>query len=74
MSAVSLDTGDAAELAELLQFLHDWLAADGERLGESLGGFVGSRVYDVGQLRGDLNRFVFLLGGSDGEVLFSEVE
>jgi hypothetical protein len=26
MPTVNLDTGDAVELAELLQFLHDWLA------------------------------------------------
>jgi hypothetical protein len=70
MPEVSLDISDAAELAELLQFLHDWLAADNDRLGESLRDFVGSRAYDVEQLRGDLNRFMFLLGGSDGEALF----
>jgi hypothetical protein len=34
MPAVNLDTGDVAELAELLQFLDDWLAADADRLGE----------------------------------------
>ncbi|MFL6122121.1 hypothetical protein [Actinophytocola sp.] len=68
---MNLDTGDAVELTELLQFLHDWLAADHNRLGESLNGFVGSRAYDVDQLRADLNRFVFLLGGNDGEGLFS---
>jgi hypothetical protein len=70
MPAVNLDIGDAAELAELLQFLRDWLAADTDRLGESLGDFVGSRAYDVVQLHGDLNRFTFLLGGSDGAGLF----
>lgn len=32
MPTVNLDTGDAVELAELLQFLHDWLAADPDRL------------------------------------------
>ena len=70
MPAVNLDIGDAAELAELLRFLHDWFASDSARLGESLGDFVGGRAYDIDQLRGDLNRFAFLLGGSDGEVLF----
>jgi hypothetical protein len=70
MPTVNLDTGDVAELAELLQFLHDWLGADPGRLGESLSGFVGSRAYDLAELCADLNRFVFLLGGSDGEVLF----
>jgi len=71
MPALNLDIGDAAELAEMLQFLHDWLAADSGRLGESLGGFVGNGAYDTVQLRADLNRFAFLLGGSDGEVLFA---
>jgi hypothetical protein len=71
MPAVNLDNGDAVELAELLQFLHDWLAADPDRLGESLSGFVGSRAYDLVELRADINRFTFLLGGSDGEGLFA---
>jgi hypothetical protein len=70
MSTVTLDSGDAAELAEMLQFLHDWLAADTDRLGESLSGFVGSRAYDTAALRADLNRFAFLLGSNDGEALF----
>lgn len=70
MPTVNLDTGDAVELAELLQFLHDWLATDDDRLGESLRDFVESRAYDVDQLCADLSRFTFLLGGSDGEVLF----
>lgn len=70
MPAVNLDAGDAAELAEMLQFLHDWLAADGERLSESLSGFVDNGAYDTVALRVDLNRFAFLLGGNDGEVLF----
>jgi hypothetical protein len=70
MPTMNLDAGDAVELAELLQFLHDWLATDADRLGESLNGFLGNRAYDTGQLRVDLDRFAFLLGGSDGEVLF----
>jgi hypothetical protein len=72
MPTVNLDTGDAVELAELLQFLYDWLAADPDRLGESLSGFVGSRGYNVDQLYGDLSRFTFLLGSSDGEGLFAD--
>jgi hypothetical protein len=50
MPTTTLDTSDAVELAELLQFLHDWLAADPARLGESLNGFVGSPGYDLGEL------------------------
>lgn len=72
MPVVNLDTSDAAELAELLQFMHGWLVADGDRLSESLSAFVGNRAYDVDQLRGDLSRFTFLLGGSDGEGLFAD--
>jgi hypothetical protein len=36
-----------------------------------LSGFVGSRAYDVDQLRDVLNRFAFPLGGSDGEGVFA---
>lgn len=64
------DAGDAAELAELLQFLAEWLARDPARLGESLEEFVGHPAYGIQQLHGDLERFVFLLGGDDGESLF----
>ena len=67
---VKLDVVDAAELAELLQFLSQWLARDPGRLGASLGEFVGHPAYNVGELRQDLDRFVFLLGGDDGEALF----
>jgi hypothetical protein len=31
---------------------------------------VGHPAYGLDELRGDLERFVFLLGGSDGEHLF----
>jgi hypothetical protein len=70
MPDLRLDAGDAAELAELLQFLSGWLARDPVRLGASLEEFVGSSAYNAGQLRQDLDRFVFLLGGDDGESLF----
>ncbi len=36
----------------------------------SLAEFVGHPAYGLDELRGDLERFVFLLGGSDGEPLF----
>jgi hypothetical protein len=39
-------------------------------LGASLEEFAGNPAYDISQLRGDLERFIFLLGGSDGEPLF----
>jgi hypothetical protein len=68
---VKLNAAEAAELAELLQFLSQWLARDPGRLGPSLADFVGHPAYGLPQLRQDLERFVFLLGGSDGESLFS---
>ena len=70
MPEVKLDAADAAELAEMLQFLSQWLARDPSRLGPSLEDFVGHPGYGITQLRDDLERFVFLLGGSDGEPLF----
>ncbi len=70
MPDVSLNATDAAELAEILQFLSQWLARDPGRLGESFERFVGHPAYGLNELRGDLERFVFLLGGSDGEDLF----
>ena len=57
-----LDAADAAELADMLQFLSDWLAADPDRLAASLRAFTESRGYDLSQLRRDVDRFVFLLG------------
>ncbi len=74
-SDVCLDGSDAAELAELLSFLGEWLARDGEVLAASLGRFVdvpGRDGYDVDELRTDLARFAFLLTGQDGERLFGE--
>ena len=70
MPDVRLDAGDAAELTELLQFLSGWLARDPARLGASLAEFAGHPAYGTAQLRQDLDRFVFLLGGDDGESLF----
>jgi hypothetical protein len=70
MPGLRLDVVDAAELAELLQFLAGWLARDPDRLGASLEAFVGHPAYGTAQLRQDLDRFIFLLGGDDGESLF----
>ena len=46
------------------------LAADHGRLAASLRAFTPSLGYDLSQLRRDVDRFVFVLGGSDGEPLF----
>jgi hypothetical protein len=70
MPDMNLDLGDAAELTEILQFLRDWTAADHDHLEQSLTSFVGGPGYDLHQLRNDLDRFTFLLHGSDGEPLF----
>jgi len=70
MPEVRLDVTDAAELTEMLQFLSGWLARDPARLAASLEEFVGHPAYGLTQLSQDLERFVFLLGGSDGEHLF----
>jgi len=64
---MTLDAGDAAELAEMLSFLSQWLARDPARLGTSLEDFAGNPAYGIQHLRDDLDRFVFLLGGSDEE-------
>jgi hypothetical protein len=68
-----LDLADAAELAELLQFLRDWIDSDHEHLDPSLRTFVGSHSYDTHELRDDLDRLNFLLGGNDGEHLFTTI-
>ena len=68
---VRLEGSDGAELVELLGFVRDWLGGpDSEVLAASLGRFVGSAGYDLVQLRADLARFRFLLGGDDGHLLF----
>jgi hypothetical protein len=67
---MTLDVVDAAELAELLQFLTGWIATDPARLAPSLLAYVGHPAYGLPQLRNDLDRFTFLLGGNDGEPLF----
>ena len=54
----------------MLQFFRDWLAADPSVLGGSLTSFIGHPAYNLGHLGRDLDRFIFLLGGSDGESLF----
>jgi len=70
MSVITLDTGDAAELAELLQLLRDWLDTDEDHLDASLTGFVGTGRYGVDQLRVDLDRFAVLLGDTHAEPPF----
>ena len=56
---VPLDAADAIELAELLEFLSDWLESDRANLTASLARFVGSQDYGPGALRDDFARFRF---------------
>ena len=73
MPRITLDLSDAAELAETLTFLAEWLSGSQKQtLADSFAAFVGHPAYDTGALRADLHRFVFLLGVSDGEELFGE--
>ena len=69
MPSISLDTADAIELAELLQFLTGWLTADPAALAPSLLAYVGHPA-GLDTLHADLARFTFLLGHDDGEQLF----
>ncbi|HEY1915520.1 MAG TPA: hypothetical protein VGH27_08090 [Streptosporangiaceae bacterium] len=68
---MTLAPADAIELAEMLQFISDWLARDRRHLQASFEDFVGHPAYSTPHLRHDLARFIFLLGGSDGEPLFN---
>jgi hypothetical protein len=62
MSAeVSLRDLDALELAELVEFCRDFLAAEADAIGPALDRF--AHGYPLGELQADLARFVFLLGG-----------
>ena len=73
MPQIRLDTVDAAELAETLTFLTEWLSGSQKQaLADSFAAFVGHPAYNTDALCTDLRRFVFLLGASDGEELFGE--
>ena len=73
MPQITLDTADAAELAELLTFLTHWLSGSQKQaLADSFTAFVGHPAYNTDALCTDLHRFAFLLGASDGEELFGE--
>jgi hypothetical protein len=54
---MNLDTADAAELTELLQFITGWLASDPDRLAASLlGGLAHERPISAGGMRGGRGR------------------
>ena len=73
MPQITLDLADATERAETLTFITGWLSGSQQpAIGQSLAAYVGHPAYGIETLRADLNRFVFLLGVSDGEELFGE--
>jgi hypothetical protein len=72
MPQTCIDTADAIELAETLQLIARWLAADPDTLSPSLQDYIGHPAYGLDALRADLDRFTFLLGGNDGEFLLGE--
>ena len=65
-----LESDDAVELGELLGFIAGWLADDRAGLDVSLRRSVGTETYGVEELRNDVLRFEFLLGGGDGTAFF----
>jgi hypothetical protein len=72
---VRLELIDAAELAEALTFISQWLdGPEQAQLATSFHRFVGTDSYDLTALRTDLARFTFLLGQDDGEQLFGHNE
>jgi hypothetical protein len=71
---MNLDPADAMELTQLLQLIAGWLDADPQRMAPSLGDYIGHPAYGLDELRRDLDRFTFLLGGDDGDALFGHHE
>ncbi len=69
---VRLDAVDAVELAELLEFLADWLDHHADRRVEHSLALFSGYGYDTHQLRADLARFVFLLGGDGCRLLHGD--
>jgi hypothetical protein len=70
---IRLDPSDAAELAEMLTFLANWLSGSQKQaLAGSLTAFAGHPACNTDTLCADQHRFALLLGISDGEELFGE--
>lgn len=67
MPEISLAAEDAAELADFLRFLGEWLATDHSQLSDTLARFMDGHPYEVKTLRHDLARFTSMPGGNDGE-------
>jgi len=71
MTDVHLNGTDAMELAEILLFVRDWLRRDDQVIATSFADFVGIHSYPLTELREDLTRFAFLLGGDHEESFLS---
>lgn len=59
------------ELGELLEFLGSWLDHSPDALADALAGFCG-RGYTIEDLRADVARFAFLLGGGGERLVFGD--
>lgn len=72
---ICLSAEDAVELAELLEFLADWIEHNTARADRALIPFVSwGSGYDAADLRADLARFAFLLGGTRSTLVFAHDE
>jgi hypothetical protein len=69
---IPLPASDVAELAELLQFIDDWLATCHDQLSDPFTQFMGHPAYGISHLRCDLQRLAFLLGADNEEQLFGQ--
>lgn len=73
MTRISLDPADATELAGMLELISGWIAVHHQTLDPALAAYIGSDAYNLDDLRNDIERFVFLLGG-DGDALFGLID
>lgn len=71
MSARMLRDDEVIELGEMLEFVHDWLGYAHDTFADTLTGFAGGG-YTLDELRADLARFVFLLGGPGDRLVFGD--
>jgi len=69
---VTLDAADAAELAEMLEFLAAFPGGHDHQITPALSQFASG--YSVADLRADLARFAFLLGATDEQLIFGSGE
>lgn len=58
---------DAVELGELLEFLRELLTVEADAIGPALDRF--AHGYPLAELRADLARFAFLLGGDPAALI-----